>query len=155
MINESELRTRIIEHLEKRPGLPDVVLFWHAYVIALAEAGVIDVYAMDRLLDLPPQHDGTVVVEGLLGEEYFAEQPVRDDCRNTYEQRPNIVVDARKQDGMTNAVGARSIVRVRGADRAKSADGRGQLKNVTILTPEGQVTWSSAGEFAPKLVPLP
>ena len=77
MFEESEIKARILEHLAARPGLPDVAQFWHAYVVALGEAGLISIHASDRLVDLLPPHDATVIVEAMCGEEYFAEHPTR------------------------------------------------------------------------------
>ena len=78
MIEEDELRKRITEHLAARPGLTDVMQFWDGYIMALAEARVIDGDLMERLLDMLPRHDGVVVVEAMCGEEYFMEHPIRE-----------------------------------------------------------------------------
>ena len=78
MIEEGEMQKRITEHLAARPGLPDVVMFWHGYISALGEAGIIDTNAMLRLAALLPAHDALAVKEAMLGEEYLAEHPIRE-----------------------------------------------------------------------------
>ena len=57
-------------------------------------------------------------------------------------QSRNVVIDARRQPNMTNAIAQRGIERGRGADMQQSPDGQGKINNITILTPEGQVRWS-------------
>ena len=78
-IDERELRTRIKEHLAARPGLQDVALFWHGFVLALGETGIIDVDTMVRVIALLPPHDTMAVKEAMLGEEYFLQHPTREE----------------------------------------------------------------------------
>ena len=77
MLEESEIRARIAEHLAARPGLPDVVMFWEGYISALGEAGILDPNAMLRLGETLPS-GRKLAVEAMLGEEYFAKYPTRE-----------------------------------------------------------------------------
>jgi hypothetical protein len=77
-IDENELRKRITEHLAARPGMTDVAMFWHGFVLALSETGIIDTDAAERVVKLLPPHDWSAVKEAMLGEEYLAEHPTRE-----------------------------------------------------------------------------
>lgn len=72
---EEELRTRILAHLQARPGKPMVAAVWQGYIAGLLEWGVIDVGVHDRLLAFLPKVGSDEVVEIMLGTDYVDAHP--------------------------------------------------------------------------------
>ena len=73
--NENELRSRILAHLEARPGNPFVAAVWNGYLASLLEWGLIDVNAHLRLSDLVPKPGSIETVEIFLGTDHVDAHP--------------------------------------------------------------------------------
>lgn len=64
--DEEELRSRIIEHLEARPGNDRVVLIWQGYLAGLLEWAGLGFHAYERLTALLPNLGSTEIVEMMI-----------------------------------------------------------------------------------------
>ena len=73
--DETELRSRIVEHLRARPQNPMVAASWHGYIAGLLEWGVIDANIHSRLADLLPTSGSIETCEILAGPDYVDEHP--------------------------------------------------------------------------------
>lgn len=73
--DEDELRSRILAHLEARPGNSFVAAVWNGYLAGLVEWGVLDGNAHARLSQLVPKPGSDETVEVLLGTEYVEARP--------------------------------------------------------------------------------
>ena len=79
---ESELRSRILEHLQARPGNPLVPTIWQGYIGGLLEWGLIDVATHSRLTDLLPGDGRIEKIEVMLGPEHVDDNPeIREEIR--------------------------------------------------------------------------
>ena len=80
---EKELRLRILEHLQARPGNPLVPAIWQGYIGSLLEWGVIDAATHGRLCDLLPEPGRLEKIEVMLGPEHVNTHPeLRDRVRS-------------------------------------------------------------------------
>jgi hypothetical protein len=85
---EDELRSRILAHLEARPGNPFVAAVWSGYISSLLEWGVIDANVHSRLVGLLPQAGRMEVIEILAGLDYVDAHPeLREEIRPAQTQR--------------------------------------------------------------------
>ena len=81
---EDELRSRILEHLQARPGNPLVPAVWQGYIASLLEWGVIDVSTHARLCAILPEPGGIEMVEIMLGLDHVDAHPeLREQVRHS------------------------------------------------------------------------
>ena len=72
---EEELRSRILAHLEARPGNPFVAAVWRGYLASLLEWDVINVGFHERLSKLLPKPGSTEMFEIMLGTDHVDAHP--------------------------------------------------------------------------------
>ena len=73
--DEDELRSRILAHLEARPGNPFVAAVWNGYLASLVEWGLIDGNVHSRLTNLVPKPGSIETIEIMLGTNYVEAHP--------------------------------------------------------------------------------
>lgn len=73
--DEAELRSRILRHIEARPGNDFVAAVWEGYLAGLLEWGVIDGNAHARLSALLPKAGTPEMIEIMLGTDYVDAHP--------------------------------------------------------------------------------
>ena len=85
--DEDELRSRILAHLQARPGNPFVAAVWNGYLASLVEWGLIDGNVHSRLSDLVPKPGSIEMIEIMLGPDYVDAHPeLREQVRSAATQ---------------------------------------------------------------------